>query len=318
MSSKSISKDAGPSTKACVGCRKLKIRCIIDESSDGRRCQRCTKNDQECVFAQIQRRKQRKRTDVRVAELEKELLSMRNMLGRDGNATISSQGDAPKASSSVSLSLPQSPPAEESRTSPSVCPSIGSDAPQAPNCDSDLIPGDLARSLFETYNGDLIAHYPAVIFPKGYSVEDLRRERPTLFLAVMAVAAREAYTELSRVLDRQVLQSYANRVFMGSEQSLELVQSMIITAVWYSPPEKQSSGQHKFYEYIHMAATMALDLGLGSRPSDRIEYGPPGSIDYGNSHSSETAQANQDPEKSKAENSRTLLACYLMCSGSVS
>lgn len=318
MSSKSISKDAVPSTKACVACRKLKIRCIIEENSDGRRCQRCTKHNQECVFAQIQRRKQRKRTDVRVAELEKELLSMRDMLSRDGNTTISSQGERPNAGSSVSLSLPQSPPGRDRRISSPVGVSNEKEPPQAPNCDSDLIPGDLARSLFETYNRDLVAHYPAIHFPTGYSVENLRREKPTLFLAVMAVAAREAYTELSRVLDRQVLQSYANRVFMGSEQSLELVQSMILTAVWYSPPERNSQGQHKFYEYIHMAATMAMDLGLGSRPSAERRSGPPSSIDQGIPPSPETAQADQDSEKSRSDNSRTLLACYLMCTGCVS
>ena len=315
MSSKSIAKGAVPSTKACVACRKLKIRCIIQESADERRCQRCTKHDLECFFAQIQRRKQRKRTDVRVAELEKELLSMRDMLSRDGNATISSQSEVPKATSSVSLSLPQSPPAGETLNSPAVGISNEKDPPQVHECDSDLIPGDLARSLFETYNEDLVAHYPAVTFPTGYSVEDLRREKPTLFLAVMVVATREAYTELSRVLDRQVLQSYANRVFMGSEQSLELVQSMILTAVWYSPPERNSQGQHKFYEYIHMAATMAMDLGLGSRPSDQTRSGIPSSIDHGNTRSSGHAQVDQNPERSKTENSRTLLACYLMCSG---
>ena len=243
---------------------------------------------------------------------------MRDMLSRDGNTTISSQGELPKASSSVSLSLPQSPPAGETRISPPVGGSNVKDPPQAPNCDSDLIPSDLARSLFETYNSDLVGHYPAVTFPTGYSVENLRRERPTLFLAVMAVAAREAYAELSQVLDRQVLQSYANRVFMGSEQSLELVQSMILTAVWYSPPERNSQGQHKLYEYIHMAATMAMDLGLGRRPSDRIRSGPPSSVNHGNPLSPESAQVDQDPKRSKAEESRTLLACYIMCSGQVS
>lgn len=240
---------------------------------------------------------------------------MRNMLSRDGNTTISSQGDPPKASSSVSLSLPQSPSAEETRISPSVDLNKEKHPPQAPYCDSDLIPGDLAHSLFETYNANLVAHYPAVTFPMGHSVEDLRREKPTLFLAVMAVAAREAYTELSRALDRQVLQSYANRVFMGSEQSMELVQSMILTAVWYSPPERNSQGQHKFYEYIHMAATMAMDLGLGSRPSDERRSGHPSVVDRVNPLSREAAQPDQETGISKTESSRTLLACYLMCSG---
>ncbi len=38
---------------------------------------------------------------------------------------------------------------------------------------------------------------------------------------------------------------------------------MQVTALWYKPPEKAE--QTNFYQIIHMAAVMALDIGLGKR-----------------------------------------------------
>ena len=39
---------------------------------------------------------------------------------------------------------------------------------------------------------------------------------------------------------------------------------MMISCIWYKPPGKFS--KLKFYEYVHMAVTMAIDLGYGTNP----------------------------------------------------
>ncbi|GAB7353927.1 hypothetical protein MBLNU459_g4535t1 [Dothideomycetes sp. NU459] len=70
-----------------------------------------------------------------------------------------------------------------------------------------------------------------------------------------------AYTKLHSTLSTEVIQLYARLLWIGAEKSLELVQAMITTAVWYLPIGEWS--RLKFYEYVHLASTMAMDIGLG-------------------------------------------------------
>src|ERR1700761_7342421 len=68
-----------PSHRACAHCRSQKVRCIVDDENPDV-CQRCTRSGRPCVFTPLQKRKQRKRTDTRVAELEREMRAMRAAL----------------------------------------------------------------------------------------------------------------------------------------------------------------------------------------------------------------------------------------------
>ena len=56
--------------RACESCRRRKIRCLPQDSSDTSTCQRCAKSGRKCIFTVPQSRRRRKRTDTRVAELE--------------------------------------------------------------------------------------------------------------------------------------------------------------------------------------------------------------------------------------------------------
>jgi hypothetical protein len=171
-----------------------------------------------------------------------------------------------------------------------------------------------ATQLFDIYVNELVPHYPVVVFPEACTAAELRQSRPILFLAVIAAASGKADPELSTVLNTELLQTYATRIFMNSERSLELAQAMVITAVWYNPPN--GFAQLKFYEYIHMAATMALDIGLGTKPDNaRGQHNsstnttPP---ELGHSLSS-ASPAESDPFG--LAYMWTFLACYLICAG---
>lgn len=189
-----------------------------------------------------------------------------------------------------------------------------------------------ARQLFDTYREDLFPHYPMVAIPDSISAEEMRRTEPTLFLAVIAAAATKDHSELSAALDKEVLQAYATRSLMQSEKSLELVQALLISAVWYNPPSK--FGQLKYYEYINMAATMAMDIGIGTRPVlRRGRFGsntltlsnhsgmPPENLihpaeDAANPDLSMTPRLRgSSADTGSVESRRTFLACYIVCAG---
>lgn len=180
----------------------------------------------------------------------------------------------------------------------------------------------VARKLVSHYQNNLYPQYPQVYI--ACSAEELRASKPTLFLAVLAAGAESEDAALATALDTEILQEYANRSVVQSEKSVELVQALLISAVWYLPPNK--FGQLKYYEYIHMAATMAADIGITTRPSklNRSRFAAKNmpnfsmhpSEDVANPDLSMSVRAAQWSEGTgNIECRRAFLSCYAICVG---
>ncbi|KAK1812331.1 hypothetical protein LTR12_013301 [Friedmanniomyces endolithicus] len=351
------------SHRACVHCRSQKVRCLPDTNSNNLdTCSRCAKAGRPCVFAPVQKRKQRKRTDTRVAELEREMRTMRAALevkqqGAEGKgvpigtrsmgegwdssetrpAGLSYQANAEHAARSQQ-GVHQEPshprtnmqateqqqaerPVARLERVPEVHWRFGQDV-----IDRGLLSMATARQLVGTYKNDLFPHFPTIPIAASITADELRRTRPTLFLAVIAAASGKENPDLSATLDKEILEAYATRSLMNSEKSLELVQALLISAVWYHPPSE--FGQLKYYEYIHMAATKVMDLGLGTRPKvarSRLGNAARGrepakqamlhpAEDASNPDLSMTPRSrNASPDTGSLESRRTFLACYMIC-----
>jgi hypothetical protein len=249
------------------------------------------RTDRQCIFTAPQKRKQRKRTDTRVAELEREVQAMRALFDRKPDiieeepADFEEQSRKPDASISIAITSAVSSEFIGSGSSPGSKSPHDDHTPQdwsppAFSPDTDVVERGIltmeeADQLFQSYNNDLTQYYPTVVFPPEVSAADLRRTKPTLFLAVISAAAAKVDPHLYSILNTEVLSAYAHRTVVKSEKSLELIKAMIITTVWsvpesipyklgqevlelgkcltirrYYPPGKYA--QLKFYEYIHM------------------------------------------------------------------
>ena len=66
------------------------------------------------------------------------------------------------------------------------------------------------------------------------------------------------------------------------------------------------SSELKYYEYIHMAATMGLDIGLGTNPQS--------SRDRRRNLEEETLRSNH-MDSAEIERRRTFLVCYQISTG---
>ncbi|KAF7190276.1 Transcription factor himD [Pseudocercospora fuligena] len=262
--------DEIPSHRACASCRTQKVRCIPDESNPDV-CQRCVRSGRPCVFTPLQKRKQRKRTDTRVAELEKEMRAMRSMLKQKEDGTRSSSSETTTsrhpaglwfkdrnlegsrlgtagqpgndeaenadatATSVVSDQNDVSTPDRFANSGPYLWPKRFPDGPKQDTkdvVDSGMLSMATARQLFETYKNELYPHYPLVYIAPSVTADDLRYTKPALFLAIIAAASGKENADLSAALDKEVLQSYATRSLVQSQKSLELVQALLISAVW--------------------------------------------------------------------------------------
>ena len=148
---------------------------------------------------------------------------------------------------------------------------------------------DRAIILFESYNKDLVQHYPGVTFPEYCTAEQVRRTKPILFQAAVTAAACQTDGDLFEELFNGIIKLYGEKIFIEGERSLEFVQALTLTSVWYCPPEQEwGHAKLQFYQYLRMAATMAIELGIGMKLDSTIN---------------------------SLEESRTLLSCYLCCAG---
>ncbi|KAL9107406.1 MAG: hypothetical protein Q9227_007690 [Pyrenula ochraceoflavens] len=320
--------------KACDTCRLLKIRCIVVDNEISKKCQRCSRSGQECVFSPLKRRKPRQRTDARVSELEREIRAMRAMIleSRDSNAGTtftenvtfsaalhpggSAEGQVRDQGSSAQSSL--SPGLHKSTGSPAP-PIEGKLIDETGRTDLDVIDRGIlalkdADELLQFYTQFLGSHYPAIVLSKGATASWLRRNQPILFLSLIAAAATGRSPQLSGVLKSELTHLLARRLFVNSEKSFELVQALIVNAIWYDPPEKL--GLLKFHDFYQVMATMAQDLGLGK---DKLSK-------FCSAHVLEPmhniAERQRSPDLwsisddySELEQRRTYLACYLGCVG---
>ncbi|RPB03061.1 hypothetical protein L873DRAFT_1826418 [Choiromyces venosus 120613-1] len=213
--------------------------------------------------------------------------------------------------------------------------------------DRQLLGMEMARKIFDHYVEDLAPHFPAVVFPPGTIADKVRAKSPTLFLAILASASGTSHPDLHRALHKEISRALADKIMINGEKSLEIVQALLVTTVWYYPPEHFE--ELKFYMLIHQAAVMALEIGLGRktvlsksrapgtctipgamRPGEDIgprgmphgpwipgpggTYPPPGDRKYGFPNPLPVPVPRVPyPDSSTLESRRTLLACYWTC-----
>ncbi|KAK3501142.1 hypothetical protein B0T13DRAFT_243666 [Neurospora crassa] len=171
--------------------------------------------------------------------------------------------------------------------------------------DRNIISMAQAAAFFERYNEHMVPHLPGVVFSTDMTVDKLRRTQPILFHAIMAAAAGEI-PSVQKILTIELMKRFAEEVMVTGTKSLELVQAIQVATIWYWPPERFE--ELKFYQLLHIAAVMAIDLGLGRKrqprgglrngmPStlrDKIMYRPP------------------PPDPTSIESRRAWLTCYFL------
>ena len=220
--------------------------------------------------------------------------------------------EADVAATSNAVSKPRIPPKAPKYASNAPTGSVSPDV-----VEKGLVTMEKAQELFYRYINELAPDFPGVYFPPNTSAALMRRERPILFLAMLAAGAGNQDLALNLALNQEILQVFATHVAIRGLKSLELVLSILISTLWYFPPDKFE--ELKFHQYIHMAATMAQDIGLGKKPRVPRAAEPslhsadiPGLPDHEiNTH---VVPPDFYPDSTTLESRRTILACYLSCS----
>lgn len=172
-----------------------------------------------------------------------------------------------------------------------------------------LIGPEIAAKAFERYVSDLAPHLPAVVFPKDTTAEQIWRDKPILYVCILSCGSNGiVHPDVGRDITREAVGAIADCVVRNGAKSLELIQAMQVLALWYKPPERAE--QTNFYQIMHMAAVMALDIGLGKRfnpAKARRGFGGPGA------HFEPGPHKNVPQDSDTVEARRTWLGCYYLC-----
>jgi hypothetical protein len=130
--------------------------------------------------------------------------------------------------------------------------------------DRGLLSSETANIIFDKYSKEMSQHMPIVVFPEGTTAGEIRKTQPTLFLAILSVGSGAFFPDLQRLLTREIMKIFADRIVCSGEKNLELVQALSVAVMWYWPPEHFE--ELNFYQLSNIAMTMAVDLGLYRKP----------------------------------------------------
>lgn len=275
--------------RACEACRGLKVRCDQDPAQPDVPCKRCAKAGRPCIITQPSRKRQKK-ADSRVAELEKKLDALTAVLNnRHGMPLDAPVSSAPLDGSQAqqlawqaeAQASSQEPPAKRRRTVEGQSEwdtrfaqlQLSHKFPDAKNflhADNftnrvmSLVSPTQRAELFKRYTDEMTEQLPLVVFPKGTTSDQVSSEKPILYLAMITAASFGLVPmAVTTQLQDETMAAIADLSIRRGVKSLELIQAMQVICLFYKPPAKAE--QTNFYQLVHMAAAMALDIGLGRR-----------------------------------------------------
>jgi hypothetical protein len=165
-----------------------------------------------------------------------------------------------------------------------------------------------AQRVYDRFITKMLPLFPIIVLPKDTTVMSLRRQKPALFLQILAVGSTILGPEIQEFLTKEALRGYADRILVRGEKSLDLVQALQLSVVWYHPPG--SFEEIRLYQPVSLAAGMCLELGLGQEPRPSVSKFP--SIGLPTLPSG-PLRGSTAPADTQADGKRAWLVSYFLC-----
>lgn len=208
-----------PSLKTCQTCYNAKIRC--DKTQDSGLCDRCLRLKKTCVFAPGRRRNAvapRSRIDQLEAKLDRVIGSKDPSPLRDDPSgpvgdTIAVQ-HGPNDSGTDGLPLQSAASADS--LDPLAC---------------GLLDTHHSQHLLRIFRSRMTSRFPFVVIPDSVTALDLHRERPCIYLAIMAISAFEDFI-LQRKLSNLFNRVIADKMVRGKTLSIDVLQGLLLQLAW--------------------------------------------------------------------------------------
>ena len=122
-----------------------------------------------------------------------------------------------------------------------------------------------AYRIFHHFARSMAPQIPIIVFPEYTDPENILVTRPTLFLAIVSIAAP---LEIQAPLSSEFLRILGHLIIVNQETSLELIQALQVLIVWFRPTDGRDA---RCSQYCSIACTMAISLGMNI-PSGKEEH----------------------------------------------
>lgn len=311
---------------ACQACRRRKTRCYTDTLRENGKCRRCQAQKIDCEWKEISKTRKRTRTGSRITELEEKIVSLtaamnnldkNNVLG--GGSVKESPDDSLSPNSlhrcESTLDSKSTENAELAASDTNVLPNVSwpglpprrlADVSRGKDHSSSESGSETLKLKFATkkklvrcFCTTLLPQYPVVRSVVDMPLESLEEYRPYSTSAMITAACSVLEPRLFKDIHLQNTKTLAQVVYVQGHKSLDLLQALLITAVWGHPP---ADLEHlNISQWSHAACTMAMDLGFGGKTSWQAQ-------------NQDIAELSQDASDSMLERYRAMFGVYLTCS----
>lgn len=250
--------------RACEACSKIKIRCSLGQASDEAAppCERCVRLNKECVLTQPKRQKDR------VAELEAQVEALTRLLASQ-NIQIPQESPTSQAASVSSEPAPIATTKKRRLEQTPDTSGVSTSSPESHDADlSDIqkldrtLSYELQERTLSRYQTVILPLFPMVHLQSDCTLPSLRSNRSVLLLACL-YAASPGFLSLDAQEDiaRLLLDGLSSRAIAHGEETLELIQAIQITCLWYRAPKHHRRAA--VYQLIDLASALASDLNAG-------------------------------------------------------
>ncbi|TDZ38782.1 Transcriptional regulator WAR1 [Colletotrichum spinosum] len=273
-----------PYGRACTNCARAKCKCILRPV--GGACERCHRLEKTCQPSNPLRKRSKKPSSSRTAQLEEKLDGLVRALtqsGRSGELGIDIDNVTPASAAAAAASRrEQSSEAGEyvntagagrdggARARGGSLPTPTQTAsPEETMFDDDaddFLPSpDEAEALFEAFRGQNMLYFPFLHFRATMTARELRAEKPFLWICIMTVTSRVASQQLA--LGERVRQITGQKLIVDNERSIDYLLGLLCVLGWAN---HQLGNKPFMCLFCQVAIGLVFDLGLNKDPVDTL------------------------------------------------
>ncbi|KAK6533657.1 hypothetical protein TWF694_002590 [Orbilia ellipsospora] len=253
--------------RACLSCTSAKVKCTY-AALGAESCERCERLGKACVYAEPSskaRRNLREASSTKRLEEKVELLS--TQVAALTQHIHSTAFQEPRNNLPTTEIIYSSFSSSRDRISGShLAPSESLSKSREVHNDSltNVVLHDLggpaaADRRLETFRREFVKYFPFVVVPLTISSEALRYDNPFLFLCIMAVTSFEDPI-LQRRLGREIKKQICDRLVMGLEVSMDLLQGLLVFVNWYQ--YFCTPGKHQYFLMLQLCVNLCHELRL--------------------------------------------------------
>ena len=111
---------------------------------------------------------------------------------------------------------------------------------------------ELACAGFDHFVKHMLVHFPILVFPSETLASKVQQDRPVLFLAILNAASGLYPIPIQHRIYQELFASFARLILVDGEKSLEIVQALQVSSLWYYAPPR-----YKDLKYYQLASLYA-------------------------------------------------------------